>query len=380
MLGADEDAVRVERLEAGLTPGLQADRHLRGGVRVVHAVHVRHVREGVRGGADAAPEGRHPRQRSEPHRPGDRVRLLLLPRRLRAARGGLRDGDGQLQPGDGVDRLRHGRPPLLRAADVRRRVVDHRARARSGRRRRLRRAVRRTDAAQARAARCRRPGSESSVPRRTRSTSPRIANGSRSCCGISASRRRRAEPRPRRKRRAKSPPRSASRSSFVRRTSSAGARWRSSTTWRALDRYMAERRRRVTGTPGPDRQVPRRRRGARRGRRRRCDRRRRHRRDHGAHRGGRHPLRRQLLRRSAVQGHRPPRRGDSRLHAAHRPCAESRRPHERAIRDQGRHGLRARGQSAGIADRAVSLEGDRRSARQGRGAGDGRPVRWRSWA
>ncbi len=28
----------------------------------------------------------------------------------------LRDGDGQLQPGDGVDRLRHERPPLLRAA------------------------------------------------------------------------------------------------------------------------------------------------------------------------------------------------------------------------------------------------------------------------
>jgi hypothetical protein len=30
-------------------------------------------------------EGRHPRRRPEPHRPGHRVRLLLLPRLLRAA-------------------------------------------------------------------------------------------------------------------------------------------------------------------------------------------------------------------------------------------------------------------------------------------------------
>ena len=36
-----------------------------------------------------------------------------------AAGGGLRDGDGELQPGDGLDRLRHRRPALLRAADVR---------------------------------------------------------------------------------------------------------------------------------------------------------------------------------------------------------------------------------------------------------------------
>ncbi len=52
----------------------------------------------------------------EPHRPGHRVRLLLRPRQLRPARRRLRDGDGQLQPGDGVDRLRHVRPAVLRAA------------------------------------------------------------------------------------------------------------------------------------------------------------------------------------------------------------------------------------------------------------------------
>ena len=37
--------MRARRLEAGIVAGLQAHRHLRGGVRVVHAVHVRHVRD-----------------------------------------------------------------------------------------------------------------------------------------------------------------------------------------------------------------------------------------------------------------------------------------------------------------------------------------------
>ena len=75
-------------------------------------------------------QGRHPRQRPEPHRPGHRVRLLLLSRGLRAARRRLRDGDDQLQPGDGVDRLRHRRPAVLPAADVRRRDGGDRDRAR----------------------------------------------------------------------------------------------------------------------------------------------------------------------------------------------------------------------------------------------------------
>ena len=44
----------------------------------------------------------------------------------------LRGGDGQLQPGDGLDRLRHLRPPLLRAA--RRRVGARRSATASGRR------------------------------------------------------------------------------------------------------------------------------------------------------------------------------------------------------------------------------------------------------
>ena len=70
------------------------------------------------------PAGDHPGLRPEPHRPGHRVRLLLRPRLLRAERRGLRDRDGQLQPGDRLHRLRHLRPPVLRAADARGRPGD----------------------------------------------------------------------------------------------------------------------------------------------------------------------------------------------------------------------------------------------------------------
>ena len=94
-------------------------------------------------------KGRHPRQRAEPDRAGHRVRLLLLPRGLRAARGRPRDGDDQLQSRDGVDRLRHRGPAVLPAADVRRRDGGDRDRAVGGRRRVVPRAVRRADAAQA---------------------------------------------------------------------------------------------------------------------------------------------------------------------------------------------------------------------------------------
>ena len=44
------------------------------------------ARRPTRRGPSDAQEGRHPRRRAEPHRPGHRVRLLLLPRLLRAAR------------------------------------------------------------------------------------------------------------------------------------------------------------------------------------------------------------------------------------------------------------------------------------------------------
>ena len=103
-------------------------------------------------GEDEAPptarKNDHPWRRAEPDRTGDRVRLLLRAREHGAQRRRLRDHHGQLQPRDGVDRLRHFRSPVLRAADVRGRDGDCRART-AGRRDR---AVRRADAAEARGA------------------------------------------------------------------------------------------------------------------------------------------------------------------------------------------------------------------------------------
>ena len=54
-----------------------------------------------------AHEGRHHRLRPQPHRPGRRVRLLVRARVVRAVGRRLRDRHGQLQPRDGLDRLRH---------------------------------------------------------------------------------------------------------------------------------------------------------------------------------------------------------------------------------------------------------------------------------
>ena len=94
-----------------------------------HAVPLLDLRGRGRGAPAEQPADRHPRLGPEPHRPGHRVRLLLRARRLRAARRRLRDDHGQLQPRDGVDRLRHERPPLLRAAHARGRAQRHRGRA-----------------------------------------------------------------------------------------------------------------------------------------------------------------------------------------------------------------------------------------------------------
>ena len=106
------------------------------------------LRRGGRGAAAHRQAARRDhRLRPEPDRPGDRVRLLLRPRGAELPRAGLRGDDGQLQPGDGLDRLRHLRPPLLRAARRRGGARGLRARAARGRRD----PVRRPDAAEARA-------------------------------------------------------------------------------------------------------------------------------------------------------------------------------------------------------------------------------------
>ena len=65
---------------------------------------------------------------------------------LSLARGRVRDGDGQLQSRDGVDRLRHQRPALLRTTDVRGRARDRAGRAAGGTGRRRDRPARRSDA------------------------------------------------------------------------------------------------------------------------------------------------------------------------------------------------------------------------------------------
>ena len=76
---------------AGRAAGVQAHRHLRSRVRRRHGLYVFNLRDrrarpgaGVRSATVGPQEGDDPRRRPQPHRPGYRVRLLLLPRGLRA--------------------------------------------------------------------------------------------------------------------------------------------------------------------------------------------------------------------------------------------------------------------------------------------------------
>ena len=155
LAGVDASEVGDEAPGARRAPGLQAHRHLRRGVRLANGLHVLDLRgwlrrpAAMRGAAVGQREDHHSRRRPEPHRPGHRVRLLLLPCRLLAVRRGLRDHHGQLQSGDGVDRLRYFGPALFRAAHRRGRARD---RAQGGDQRQgqgRHRAVRRPNAAEA---------------------------------------------------------------------------------------------------------------------------------------------------------------------------------------------------------------------------------------
>jgi hypothetical protein len=131
LAGSDEDAVRKRSPRPRAPPGLQAHRHECCRIRLAHRLHVLHLRDRhpgrrrQRGRAIRPREDHHSRRRPQPHRPGHRVRLLLLPRRVRALRRRLRNHHDQLQPRDRVDRLRHVRPALFRAADRRGRAGDH---------------------------------------------------------------------------------------------------------------------------------------------------------------------------------------------------------------------------------------------------------------
>ena len=81
----------------------------------------------TRGRPGRAPERGDPRLGAEPDRAGDRVRLLLRPCGGDRPRAGPRRGHDQLQPRDGLDRLRHLRPAVLRAAHARGRARGLRA-------------------------------------------------------------------------------------------------------------------------------------------------------------------------------------------------------------------------------------------------------------
>ncbi len=342
-------------------PGVQAHRHVRRRVRVVHAVHVQHVRAGRRVESDEQIEGRHSRERPEPDRAGARVRLLLLSRGVRAARRRVRDDHDQLQPGNRVDRLRHDRSVVFRAADLRRRHVGDRSRGDRRRRRRVPRAVRRPDAAEA-VARAAGRGREDSrhvagLDRPRRRSPPLLAAVVGSRHSAAGERHRHVA---RRSARSGAEDRVPGRRAAVLRPRRAGDgdRVRHGHARSLHD----ERGGCVARASRPDRQVRRRRVRARRRRGRGRNRRRRHRRHHGAHRGGRHPLRRQLVRRAAVSRRRAASGDDSRLHAPHRARAESRRPDEHPVRPERRCGVRARGEPARVAHGAVSVEGDGRAA------------------
>ena len=273
----------------------------------------------ARGRARRAPERRHPRQRAQPHRPGHRVRLLLRARRHDRPRVRPRRGDDQLQPRDGLHRLRHLRSPVLRAADPRGRPRRHRDRAARGRRR----PVRRPDAAQARPrpAGGRRPDPRHERRQHRPRRGPRALRGAARAPGLPGAALRHGALGRRGPRR--SPRRSASRCSCAPATCSAGGRWRSSTRATGLADYLHAAHAR-DGRADLPRPLP----GERdRGRRRRPVRRRGglDRRDHAARRGGRHPLRRLGLRAApALAGPRDARRdprGDDRHRA--RPRASS---------------------------------------------------------
>ena len=246
---------------AGGASHLQAGGHLRGGVRGLHPLLLLHLRDGGRGDGGAGAQGDDRRRRPQPHRPGHRVRLLLLPGLVRPARAGLPVDHGQLQSRDRVHRLRHLRPPLLRAAHGGGRGQHLRQGAAGG----GDPAVRRPDPAQhgARAGGAGREGAGHPPP--TPSTAPRTAAASASCCRASTCASRRAASPTAWRRCWRRRAASATRCCCAPPTCSAGAPWRSSTTrrwcattWRCTRARWPATTRRATApaTPDPGGQVP----------------------------------------------------------------------------------------------------------------------------
>ena len=173
--GATEEIVRAKRRGWGVRPAYRRVDSCAAEVEAELELLLLHLGRGGRGPPDGAQAARrHPRLRPEPDRAGNRVRLLLRPRGAGVPRARLRGRDGQLQPGDGLDRLRHVGPPLLRAARRRGGARDLRPRA-------ARTASSSSSGARPRSssrAKSRQKAGGSSGRRSTRSTSPRIASAS----------------------------------------------------------------------------------------------------------------------------------------------------------------------------------------------------------
>ncbi len=126
--GVDEADVRTAREAAGVLPTYKTVDTCAAEFEALTPYHYSTYEDEDEVRPSDRPQRRDPRQRSQPDRSGHRVRLLLRPRLVRVARRGVRDRDGELQPGDGEHRLRHQRSPVLRAAHQGRRAQRHRRR------------------------------------------------------------------------------------------------------------------------------------------------------------------------------------------------------------------------------------------------------------
>ena len=116
LTGATEAAVRRHREALGVQPVFKTVDTCAGEFPASTPYHYSTYEQETEVAPDGARPRRDPRRRAEPDRPGDRVRLRLRARGLRAGGGGVRVGDGELEPRDGLDRLRHLEPAVLRAA------------------------------------------------------------------------------------------------------------------------------------------------------------------------------------------------------------------------------------------------------------------------
>ena len=112
LLKVKESEIRDKR-GRGVGAGAGERRGGRGGLLL-------HLQRAGQGGGKQRAQGHGAGRRPQPHRAGDRVRLLLRARGVRPARRGHRVGDGQLQPRDRV----HLQQTVLRAADRRGRAGD----------------------------------------------------------------------------------------------------------------------------------------------------------------------------------------------------------------------------------------------------------------